>query len=94
MLAIVSDLFGIARLSDEIRGTLDSLRRLRNKLAHTGSIAVLPDAMRASELVVAATFGFHYGRFFRRELAKKGSAAPVRSFPAAPRDPPDVEEGA
>lgn len=74
VLPLIAKLHRIAPLPDEIRGLLDRLRNLRNKVAHTGKLPVPLKKEEAAELIVAATFGFHYGRFFRRKLiAPSGS---------------------
>jgi hypothetical protein len=68
LLPLIAKFQRIARLPDEVRGRLNRLRNLRNKVAHTGALPSPLTKNEVAELVVAATFGFHYGRFFRRNL--------------------------
>ena len=72
VLPMACALAGVPPLPTEIRGHLDRLRKLRNELAHTGSLDSSLEQKRVAELLVAATFGFQYGRFFRRVLKPKG----------------------
>lgn len=71
VLPMACALAGIPPLAAEIRGHLDRLRKFRNELAHTGSLDSPLEQQRVAELLVAATFGFRYGRFFRRMLNRQ-----------------------
>lgn len=69
MLPIMSALENVPPLDPVVRGDLGRLRKLRNDLAHTGSVEKPLERQEAAQLLVAATLGFQYGRFFRRALA-------------------------
>ena len=77
VLPLLARLFGVPLLDAQIRGLLNRLRSLRNKLAHTGTLPHPLTQNDAAELLVAATFGFHYGRLFRRRASSIGSAGAI-----------------
>jgi hypothetical protein len=74
MLPIASELERIPALSAEIRGQLGRLRKLRNDLAHEGAVSANLNKHDVAVALVAATFGFHYGRFLERQLAQPDQA--------------------
>jgi len=56
-------------LPDNIRGSLNRLRKLRNDMAHRGGLDIPIEKETAAEYLCAALFGFHYlkliGRLFK-----------------------------
>lgn len=56
-------------LKQEIRGQLNRLRALRNKIVHEGRTEQQISATEARELLVASIFGFEYVRLIRERLA-------------------------
>jgi hypothetical protein len=69
VLPVLVKLLGIPPLDAHIRGLLNRLRGLRNKLTHKGALPQPLDKNGAAELVVAATFGFHYARFVLSKMS-------------------------
>lgn len=65
VMPLIVTLTGAPKLSDSIRGQLNRLRKLRNEIGHSGSISSPLERRDATELLVAAAFGFHYVRLLR-----------------------------
>jgi hypothetical protein len=56
------------RLQDEIRGQLNHLRDLRNKLVHEGLPKESVTEQLAGEMLTASVFGFEYVQFLRTRI--------------------------
>jgi hypothetical protein len=59
---------GIPLMPDEVRGALNRLRGLRNKIVHRGIPDEAVTEKVAAEMLYAAMFGFEYVRFARKRL--------------------------
>jgi len=68
LLPMIASLNGIPDLPDPIRGALNSLRGLRNDLAHDGVTGSPLNTSIAAELLCGALFGFHYVRYVANRL--------------------------
>jgi hypothetical protein len=63
ILPLLCDASNVKRLPDSIRGELNRLRKLRNKLVHDGLAKDAVSKPLASEMLCAAVFGFEYLRY-------------------------------
>ena len=70
---------GIRVLSDSLRGALNQLRELRNKIVHEGLADTDLTENDASRMLFAAMFGFEYTRFVRKQLFPQNSPPPKLS---------------
>lgn len=60
---------GLPPMTDQLRGLLNKLRRLRNEIAHTGTLEDGPLSHdEAAEFLCSALFGFRYLNFIRDRL--------------------------
>jgi len=59
---------GIPKLPEDIRGSLNRLRGLRNSVVHSGTGSDKITAQQAAEGLCAAVFGFEYVRYARPRL--------------------------
>lgn len=82
LLPMLSSIIGMPPLPEHIRGHLNKLRDLRNDIAHRGRSEAPLDSLRASELVLAALFGFRYVKWFAEFLPKLIAAS--RPLPTTP----------
>ena len=72
---MLADFYGVPRIPDVIRGALNHLRDLRNKVGHSGHCPPQSKA-QAAEMLTAAIFGVRYADFLRAELeARRGCSA-------------------
>lgn len=69
---VIAKLTGVTELDPQIRGLLNTLRDLRNKLAHHGMLDKPLEKQRCAELLCAAVFGFQYTLYLRRKLGISG----------------------
>lgn len=60
---------GIPVIPDHVRGALNELRNLRNKIVHAGLTNDALTENLAARMLFAAMFGFEYIRFARKRLA-------------------------
>ena len=58
----------IPTMPDNLRGALNQLRELRNKIVHDGLSDTAINENQAARMLFAAMFGFEYVRFARKEL--------------------------
>ena len=58
-------------MSDNIRGLLNRLRKLRNKLVHEGIIEKQLEKNEVAEMMTAALFGFRYLELLEPELTNE-----------------------
>ncbi len=68
LLPLVADRYKFPRLPSAVEGSLERLRKLRNQVVHEGVSKEPLNPVTLSELLAAATFGFHYGRALRAEV--------------------------
>ena len=68
LVPVIARLTGVTELDAPIRGLLNTLRDLRNKLAHHGSLEKPLEKERCAELLCAAVFGFQYTLYLRARL--------------------------
>lgn len=73
LLPMIISLKGLPMLQDHIRGHLNSLRKLRNQLAHDGKLAASLTKTEAAEMLCAALFGFRYLKFIDDELSARST---------------------
>lgn len=71
LLPLAAGQLGLPLLPDHIRGLLNRLRVHRNEVAHSGQTEQEISKDSASELIVAALFGFHYLSLFESKLNEK-----------------------
>jgi len=69
VLPLVCALVGAKPLPEEIRGSLNALRKLRNEFVHEGVLPSEVDPQQVRQMVCAAAFGFEYGKYLRRFLS-------------------------
>ena len=65
---LVCALVSAKPLPDEIRGNLNTLRKLRNEFVHDGVLPSQVNPQQVRQLLCAAAFGFEYGKYLRRFL--------------------------
>jgi predicted Zn finger-like uncharacterized protein len=63
---------GVPMMPDHLRGQLNVLRRLRNRLSHEGVLKAPPDQESAAGYLAAAIFGFRYVDLVLARLEEKG----------------------
>lgn len=78
-------------LDATIVSRLDHLRDFRNKVAHRGAFEKEPTRTDVRDLLVAAVFGFRYGRHLRDKIASQGRA-PVPDAPSQASRPPKAKK--
>jgi|SRR5579859_3708508 len=66
VLPLVCALVGAKPVPLEIRGALNSLRKLRNEFVHQGVLPSDVDLRQVRQMVCAAAFGLEYGKYLRR----------------------------
>jgi len=79
LVPIVAFMVDAPRMPDHLRGDLNSLRGLRNALAHTGTCDSL-DAKRAAQLLTSSIFGMRYTHMMRDRVdaARKNGKLPTK----------------
>jgi hypothetical protein len=73
LLPLLADRFKCPRLPGEVGGRLKRLRQLRNEIAHDGASSHPLEGAEVARLLTAATLGFHYGRFLRKQTEMVGA---------------------
>jgi len=68
VLPLLCEISRAPRLQDEIRGQLNHLRDLRNKLVHEGLPKESVTDQLAGEMLTASVFGFEYVQFLRTRI--------------------------
>jgi hypothetical protein len=68
MLPFVCGQAGIPKLPDNVRASLNKLRKLRNSIVHSGIGTKGVTVEQASEALCAAVFGFEYVRYVKPRL--------------------------
>jgi hypothetical protein len=66
VLPLVCAQIGAKPLPEEIRGSLNALRKLRNDFVHEGILPADVNQQQVRQMVCAATFGIEYGKYIRR----------------------------
>ncbi len=69
VLPLVCALVDAKPLPEEIRGSLNALRRLRNEFVHEGVLPNDIDPQQVRQMVCAAAFGFEYGKYLQHFLS-------------------------
>jgi hypothetical protein len=59
---------GIPKLPEDVRGSLNKLRELRNAVVHSGTSGSRITSQEAAEALCAAVFGFEYVRYVTPHL--------------------------
>lgn len=68
IMPLVCRISGAPKIGDEIRGYLNRLRELRNKLVHEGLPKESVTEQTAAEMLTAAMFGYEYTQFLDTRL--------------------------
>jgi hypothetical protein len=68
MLPLVASINSLPLLPDHIKGSLNRLRKLRNQLAHRGTLEKALDSKASAELLCSALFGLQYIRHLKSLL--------------------------
>lgn len=71
LLPLICATKGLPQLPPEIRGTLNKVRKLRNRIVHSGMRAESVDPSIVGEALCAAVFGFEYLRMVSGRLLTK-----------------------
>ncbi|WP_124551098.1 hypothetical protein [Burkholderia sp. Bp9015] len=71
LLPLVTSLTGLPKLSDDIRGRLNTLRGLRNEIAHHGRTEKPLTKDTVADLLTASLFGLRYVQLLTNEYQRK-----------------------